>query len=973
MPHVPEISFGPYRLPGPHGPLLRGTEVVPLPPKALAVLWQLVRHAGQVVTKEALLHTVWPETIASEGVLTACMGTLRQALGDQARHPSYIATVHRLGYRFVAAVTTAPPEASAVPPVALSQPLGLTALVGRAAEMAQLHAWYATALRGVRQTVFVTGEAGIGKTTIVEAFLRQLDPTAAVWIGRGQCIEHYGSGEAYLPLLDALGRLGRAPGGARLVTCLQQYAPTWLAQLPALYRAADGEAGAHTRPGTTHQRMLRELAEALEVLSLERPLILVLEDLHWSDVSTVEALALLARRREAARLLVLGTYRPVDLIVHQHPLKTLKQELVAHGQGVELPLGYLPREAVEHYMTQDSTVQVPHAAAVAWVYRRTAGHPLFMVQVLDDLQQRGLLQALGEAETPELEGAMPPGLQQLLEAQLERLAPTVQQVLEAASVAGAEFAVASVAAAMAMAPEAIDAVCEEVARQGQFLLDLGLVEWPDGTLSGRYGFRHTLYQEVLYKRLGTAQRARLHRRIGTRHEAGYAVRASEWAAELAMHFARGRDARRALQYWRQAGARALTRLAYWEAVQCWEQALVALGDLPPEPPTLEQDVALRLDLARVLRAIGHHTPMLTHLRTAETHAADLGDSGLLGRVCSGLATASRLLQDYAPALAYCQRAQALATTLSDAALQAAVHHEMGLIYYHLGDYPRAVACLQHNLQAPQEAQDAAAFGSLLSPAVQTRVWLVRCLSELGEFAAGLAHGEAALQSAEALNLPPYERQTIYRRLGYLHLRQGNLSSAIALLEQAVTWRQDADLPVRAHLAYRALTLAYALAGRVPEALSLLAWMREHPHPRLDTMGGEASLLAGEVQEAHALAQRTLSDARQRRKRGMEVQALWLLGETARHQTPPDVAAAATCYQQALQLAETLGMRPWQAHCQRGLGILYSQTGQQEQACMAFTAAMALYRAMDMTFWRLQTEALQAARPETESQPGQCEP
>ncbi len=343
------------------------------------MLWLLVSQAGQVVTKEALLQTVWPETVASEGVLTACMGTLRHALGDQARQPRYIATVHRLGYRFVAAVPTAPPVASALPPPALSHPTLPAAPVGRAAEIAQLHTWFATALRGRRQTVFITGEAGIGKTTVVDAFLHQIDPTVALWMGRGQCIEHYGRGEAYLPLLEALGRLGRAPGGERLVACLQQYAPTWLAQLPALHRAAAGEAGQRPGSGTTRQRMLRELAEALEALSLERPVILVLEDLHWSDVSTVEALALLARRREAARLLVLGTYRPVELIVHQHPLKTLKQELVAHGQGVELPLGYLPREAVEVYMAQSTTAPTPHAATVAWVYQRTAGHPLFMV------------------------------------------------------------------------------------------------------------------------------------------------------------------------------------------------------------------------------------------------------------------------------------------------------------------------------------------------------------------------------------------------------------------------------------------------------------------------------------------------------------------------------------------------------------------------------------------------------------------
>jgi DNA-binding winged helix-turn-helix (wHTH) protein len=231
----PEVAlcFGRYRLAGPHGPLWQEAQVVPLPPKALAVLWLLASRAGQVVAKATLLDTVWAETTVSEGILTTCLRTLRSALGDDAKHPRYIATVHRVGYRFVAPVTGPGPQpavqasgAPVIPFPVVPPPPARPLVVGREAELACLHTCFATVLQGRRQIVFITGEAGIGKTTLVEAFLQQLGTEAGQWVGRGQCIEHYGPGEAYLPVLEALGRLRRTADGAPVVACLRQYAPT---------------------------------------------------------------------------------------------------------------------------------------------------------------------------------------------------------------------------------------------------------------------------------------------------------------------------------------------------------------------------------------------------------------------------------------------------------------------------------------------------------------------------------------------------------------------------------------------------------------------------------------------------------------------------------------------------------------------------------------------------------------------------
>jgi hypothetical protein len=283
------------------------------------------------VTKDALFAAVWAEAYVSEAALTVCIRELRRVLQDAVQAPQYIETVRGRGYRFVAPIT----ETSR--PLLLAGPLPLAAappprLVGREAVLAQLQAHYARARQGVRQLVWVTGEAGIGKTALVDAFVAQVASADAVWVGRGQCLDQYGAGEAYLPVLEALGRLGRGPEGAALLPVLRQYAPSWLVHLPALLTPEDWERLAHTASGMTPARMLRELAEALEVLTVARPLVLVLEDLHWSDRATLEWMAYVIRRRDPACLLLLGTYRPADVMGHVHPLRPLLAELQQHPQ-----------------------------------------------------------------------------------------------------------------------------------------------------------------------------------------------------------------------------------------------------------------------------------------------------------------------------------------------------------------------------------------------------------------------------------------------------------------------------------------------------------------------------------------------------------------------------------------------------------------------------------------------------------------
>ena len=198
--------------------------------------------------------------------------------------------------------------------------------------MQRLYAAWAQACQGQRQVIWVTG-----KTAVVEAFAAEVVADPTVWLAHGQCVEQYGTGEAYLPILEALGRLCRTPRGEQLIPLLRQRAPTWLVQMPWLLRPEDRELLRQELQGTTRERMLREFAEVVDTLTVDTPLLLMLEDLHWSDHATLDVLFLLARRRTPARLLLLGTYRPVETVVHGHPLRTVTHELRWHGYSTELP------------------------------------------------------------------------------------------------------------------------------------------------------------------------------------------------------------------------------------------------------------------------------------------------------------------------------------------------------------------------------------------------------------------------------------------------------------------------------------------------------------------------------------------------------------------------------------------------------------------------------------------------------------
>jgi hypothetical protein len=417
------LAFGPFHFDGMQGRLWQGEQAIALRPHSLALLRYLVEHAGRLVTKAELRQHVWAGTHVTNTVLRVSVHEIRAALGDAAAAPRYLETVGRQGYRFLLG------EALEIPP-----PLTTGPIVGRRGEVEALAQCFQRATQGVRQLVLVSGEAGIGKTTVVDMVLARLGPGSGARMARGQCAEHYGEGEPYLPILEALGQLSRGPRHPEVLAVLRRYAPLWLVQLLGVLSEAELERLQRQVQGATAARMLRELAEALDALTADVPLLLVLEDLQWSDRSTVEALVYLAQRRGPARLLVLGTYRPVEVAIRPHPLRGILQELCGRGQAVEVRLELLPAEAVTAYVTERLGGPVA-APLAAFILERTEGNALFLVNMVEHLVQQGLvvrregawtLRAGTEAQV----ASLPEGLRQLLLRRIQELSPEVGQVLE---------------------------------------------------------------------------------------------------------------------------------------------------------------------------------------------------------------------------------------------------------------------------------------------------------------------------------------------------------------------------------------------------------------------------------------------------------------------------------------------------------------------------------------------------------------
>jgi len=589
-------SFRAFRLDTVNHCLWRGEKRVSLAPKAFDVLRFLVEHADRLVTQDEILEELWSETYVNPEVVKKYVLEIRKVLGDQSSKPVFVATFPRRGYQFIAPVHEEMASAAAGAATRATKEI-----VGRESALTRLGDALSKTLLGQRQVVFVTGEAGIGKTTLIDAFQQTAGRRGNLRVIRGQCVEGFGGKEAYYPVLEALGQWVREAGGGAVVHALGKQAPTWLIQFPALIKAEQREALQKEILGATRERMVREICEALETLTAQDPLVLVLEDLHWVDPSTLDFISALARRRGPAKLLLLGTYRPADVIISQSPLKALKQDLVIHNLSHEVSLERLEQVDVAKYICGKFVDGDFPAGFASLIYRRSGGNALFMVTILQDIVKKGLIaQVDGKwtltAPIETVAQSVPETLDQLIDAQFQQLSAVEQRVLRSASVAGERFSAWAVSTAVGIDPGEIEDVCEGLVAKLQFIKCSGIKEQPNGEIFAHYDFRHSLYREVLYGRLSEGARSKLHLLLAQRLKSFCDPCEQELATELALHFEGGRDYEQAIRYLILASENAAGRFAYQDSLEILRHALGLAVKLSP---------ALRDELEiQVLESIG---------------------------------------------------------------------------------------------------------------------------------------------------------------------------------------------------------------------------------------------------------------------------------------------------------------------------------------------------------------------------------
>ena len=597
-----------------------GDRRIDLAPKAFLVLRRLMQQPHQIVAKSILLDAAWPATHVSDGVLTVAINQLRDALGDDARQPRFIETVHRRGYRWIGTVAGSrsdqPGAGPADDPTAATPPprssLLAPSCVGREAPLAQLEQALAAAHAGARQMVFVTGEPGIGKTTLVEQFVRGLGRPAL--LAHGQCVDGYGTSDAYMPLLEALEQLCRSAARDHAIALLRRLAPTWLLQLPRLLAAGEQDELRRLLAGSGGERMVRELLSFVEELTVDHTVVLLLEDLHWCDHATIGALGALAARRQPARLLIVASYRPADAIAQLHPVTTLKHALTAKGQCLAIALHGLETDAVEAYVAgRFPNHRLPAELPVA-LHGHTSGNPLFLLNALDDFVRRGWLTEHDGAwqcrvDLATLVSAVPDSTREMISFRLRQLPPPDLELLEAASAIGASFATQALAATLDRTPADIEAACARLAHTTHVVGDGQATTWPDHSAGMEHAFRHALYQQVLYAHVTPARRQGLHRRVAECLEKAFAGQPERVAAQLALHFERGADAPHAVQYRRLAAQQAMDRYAYDQAI---EHLRAALDDLSHAPAGSERDAQELMTCASLLQ------PMFARLSTKST-------------------------------------------------------------------------------------------------------------------------------------------------------------------------------------------------------------------------------------------------------------------------------------------------------------------------------------------------------------------
>lgn len=849
---------------------------------------------------------------------------------------------------------------------------GLTCFVGRDAELEQLNRALRLAGDGAGQVVAIVGDAGVGKSRLIHEFLLSYDKSdwlvlesssaaythATPYFSVSELLRHHFKIDSHDDALSIRGNV--TDGILALDPTLREIIPPLLDLLDALddehpFRSLDPL----LRRRLTYEAVIQLLLNESRV----RPVVALIEDLHWIDAITLGLLNELVIAARNARLLLVITYRP-----------DYSDEWKDRPNYSRLRLDPLRGDSLSEFIR--SLLGSSHDLSVlnSFVAERGSGNPLFVEEIVRRFVETGVLE--GEPGSYRLRRSfsgseVPPTVHAVLAARIDGLPAVEKHLLQVAAIIGRDVPFALLQLLSGLQDETLRVLLANLLT-GEFLFTKQL--FPDG----QYTFKHALTHDVAYAGVLREHRREFHACVVEGVENLYGERLNEQVERLAYHAVQGELREKAVRYLRLSGEKAVGRSALPDARAWFEQALNVLTALPESRTTLEQAFDIRLELRSVLRQLGEVRPMLEQLRAAEAIAERLRDESRRGWVCSFLATVLSSLDELDEAVTTGGRAIEIAGRTGDQRLGAVAMSCIAAAHYHRGDYDRVVEIAGENLATQPAEWDHEYFGLAVPPSVFGRVWLTMSLTELGRFSEAYRYETEAIRIAE----PTQHLFTIswaYFAASVLHLTAGNWAEALSRVNDLTTTLRSGHVAMHLPWAIASSALALARIGasvealdRVQEAQQLLERQSAqgvvgHRSWACNTVA-RATLLLGRVEEAQRMAEHAFESSSH--QPGFAAYALHLLGDIATNPYKFNPEIGETHYRKALQLAQFHGMRPLAAHCYYGLGRLYCQTGKTEDARSRIITATQLYQEMNMRFWLEQAAPIltNLGYPPTASQP-----
>jgi predicted ATPase/GTPase SAR1 family protein len=731
------------------------------------VLYELVtgRHpfnaASQLGTLHALLwETPEPPSLLNPELPRTIDQVILEALQkDQRLRPGASEIMYRLALAHDSNIATALSSVTVAPRRAAAA----TNIVGREQELDAMNHEFERALRGHARIVVVSGEAGVGKTTLVEAFVHQLaERGEAVRVGRGRCSERLAGSEAYLPVLEALDSLQRSEHLGSLSRLIRALAPSWYSQLiPPRDNDSSAARLAAETAGGSQERLKREIASLLEEIGRIQPVVLWFDDVHWADPSTTDLIGYLARRLDSTRLLIVATLRSSELAQMRHPFLSLKLDLLARGLCREITPSFLDEAAIERYITLQFPEHSFPEGLAALIHQRTEGNPLFMSDVLRDLRRRQIIQqkenrwVIGDRLSA-IARQLPESVRSLIQRKLDALDDIDRRLLSAASVQGMDFDSAIVAGALQLDEEEVETRLDRLERDYALVRFVRELETADRSLTLQYRFAHHMYQNACYDALRATRKAALSRAVAERLVQRYGNQPCECLSQIAIFFEVARDNVRAAEYWNLTAIAAARLYAHDEAARVAQRGLALLEKEPASVARAGAELALQMTYGLAVKTGKGYA--VAEVGKAYERARELcrqvEDPSRVIPVLIGLSAHHIVAGEIRTAHGIAVEMMSLFERLGDPHLQMIGEWSLGASKFHLGDLEPAHSHLERALTLYDPAfHGARVWQTGVEPGIFCRCEISRTLTVRGYPDQGLAAVQQAVAAARALDHP----------------------------------------------------------------------------------------------------------------------------------------------------------------------------------------------------------------------------